>query len=121
MSHALRRNPYQKMVSKTFAHNARGLETHDEQAAFFADQNNIDFRDTQQKLVESHENHNHGHDHDHDHDHHGKSRWCSCNLTPVVLMIALSTHAIFEGIAVGVTSKPSEFWTLAVAILAHKW
>ena len=116
MSVALRKNPYNKMTSKTFAHNAKGLDDNDDQVALFADKNNIDFRDT----THNH-GHEHGHDHDHDHDHHGKARWWTWNLTPVVLMIALSTHAIFEGIAVGVVSDLKDFWTLAIAIAAHKW
>ena len=117
MSVALR-NGSKNKISKTFVHNAKGLEEGDEQAAFFADKNNIDFREPMNK-VDLEANHDH-HDHDHDHDHH-KSRLWACNLTPVVLMIALSTHSMFEGIAVGVAESTSEFWTLAMAIALHKW
>lgn len=43
------------------------------------------------------------------------------NLTPIVLMIALSTHAIFEGIAVGVVEDTKNLWTFVIAISLHKW
>mmetsp|Transcript_11707 Transcript_11707/g.13250 ORF Transcript_11707/g.13250 Transcript_11707/m.13250 type:complete len:383 (+) Transcript_11707:38-1186(+) len=46
---------------------------------------------------------------------------CSCNLTPVVLMIALSTHSVFEGIATGLVSELGELWTYVIAISLHKW
>mmetsp|Transcript_25716 Transcript_25716/g.29596 ORF Transcript_25716/g.29596 Transcript_25716/m.29596 type:complete len:131 (+) Transcript_25716:224-616(+) len=36
-------------------------------------------------------------------------------------MIALSTHAIFEGIAVGVVDETKDLWTLVIAIGMHKW
>lgn len=36
-------------------------------------------------------------------------------------MIALSTHAVFEGIAVGVESSLSSVWTYLIAITLHKW
>ena len=42
-------------------------------------------------------------------------------LTPYVLLIALSLHGIFEGIALGVINNNSECIILFVAILAHKW
>jgi zinc transporter 1/2/3 len=42
-------------------------------------------------------------------------------LTPYVLLIALSLHGIFEGIALGVINNNSEGIILFVAILAHKW
>ena len=35
-------------------------------------------------------------------------------------MIALSTHAIFEGLAVGVMEEPSQVANLVVAITLHK-
>ena len=41
-------------------------------------------------------------------------------LTPYILMIALSTHAIFEGLAVGVMEEPSQVANLVVAITLHK-
>jgi solute carrier family 39 (zinc transporter), member 1/2/3 len=43
-----------------------------------------------------------------------------CDLTPVVLMIALSVHAIFEGIALGLLAGLSESINLIVSIIIHK-
>jgi len=43
-----------------------------------------------------------------------------CDLTPIVLMIALSVHAIFEGIALGLLAGLSETVNLAVSIIIHK-
>ena len=42
-------------------------------------------------------------------------------LTPYVLLMALSLHGIFEGIALGVLNSNSEFIVLFIAIIAHKW
>ena len=41
-------------------------------------------------------------------------------MTPYILMIALSTHAIFEGMAVGIMDKKAEVYNLIVAIGVHK-
>ena len=43
-----------------------------------------------------------------------------CDLTPVVLMIALSVHAIFEGIALGLLAGLSETINLVISIIIHK-
>ncbi|CAI2372605.1 unnamed protein product [Moneuplotes crassus] len=50
-----------------------------------------------------------------------KKKRCSCNLTPVVLCIALSVHSVFEGIATGLIKETSDLWTFVIAIGAHKW
>ena len=42
-------------------------------------------------------------------------------LTPYVLLMALSLHGIFEGIALGVLNSNSECIVLFIAIIAHKW
>lgn len=45
----------------------------------------------------------------------------SCpNMTPFVLMIALSVHSVFEGIAVGLAPNFSGTVSLVVAIVVHK-
>jgi zinc transporter 1/2/3 len=44
-----------------------------------------------------------------------------CDLTPVVLMIALSVHAIFEGIALGLLPGLSETVNLTISIVIHKF
>ena len=36
-------------------------------------------------------------------------------------MIALSFHALFEGIAIGLEENKPQFITLALAISLHKW
>ena len=36
-------------------------------------------------------------------------------------MIALSSHAVFEGIAVGVEDELKNLWTYIIAIGLHKW
>ena len=42
-------------------------------------------------------------------------------LTPYILLMALSLHGIFEGIALGVLNNNSEVIILFIAIIAHKW
>ena len=42
-------------------------------------------------------------------------------LTPYILLMALSLHGIFEGIALGVLNSNSEVIILFIAIIAHKW
>ena len=42
-------------------------------------------------------------------------------LTPYILLLALSLHGIFEGIALGVINNNSECIVLFIAIIAHKW
>jgi len=42
-------------------------------------------------------------------------------LTPYILLLALSLHGIFEGIALGVINNNSECIILFIAIIAHKW
>lgn len=41
-------------------------------------------------------------------------------MTPFILMIALSMHAIFEGMAVGILENKSDVINLVVAIVLHK-
>jgi zinc transporter 1/2/3 len=45
---------------------------------------------------------------------------CKCNITPFILMIALSVHAVFEGIAVGIEAKSSVVYNLIMGIVIHK-
>lgn len=54
--------------------------------------------------------------HQHDHDFNPKS-----NLTPYVLMVALSIHGLFEGIALGLQEEFQQILYLGIAIIAHKW
>ena len=43
------------------------------------------------------------------------------NLTPYLLLIALSIHGFFEGLALGIQEEYNSIFILAIAILAHKW
>jgi len=43
------------------------------------------------------------------------------DLTPYILMIALSVHSVFEGIAVGLQDDPADIWSFLIAIGTHKW
>ena len=108
MSHALKRNPTKVNHSRTFVKAGSGLD--DEQEALFADKNNINLKATvgenNEALLPNEV---------------PPKKWCNCNLTPVVLMIALSTHATFEGIAVGLVHDLSDLWTFVIAIGLHKW
>lgn len=43
------------------------------------------------------------------------------NLTPYLLLIALSIHGFFEGLALGIQDEFNSVMILAIAIIAHKW
>ena len=43
------------------------------------------------------------------------------NLTPFLLLIALSLHGFFEGVALGIQGELNGVLFLGAAILAHKW
>lgn len=43
------------------------------------------------------------------------------NFTPYLLLIALSVHGFFEGIALGIQPSFNDVVILAIAIVAHKW
>lgn len=49
-----------------------------------------------------------------------KSTSCCPNMTPFVLMIALSVHSIFEGLALGLQKDMNNVISMLVAILVHK-
>lgn len=44
-----------------------------------------------------------------------------CDLTPYVLMIALSVHSVLEGIAVGLQDDVADIWSFLIVISTHKW
>ena len=50
----------------------------------------------------------------------GKCAGCSSYLNALVLLIALSTHAIFEGIALGLTNELSATVNIMLGLLFHK-
>jgi zinc transporter 1/2/3 len=39
----------------------------------------------------------------------------------IVLLFALSIHAMFEGLAIGVAETVSSCWQLILAVSCHKW
>jgi zinc transporter ZupT len=39
----------------------------------------------------------------------------------IVLLFALSVHAMFEGLAIGVAGTVSSCWQLILAVSCHKW
>jgi len=43
------------------------------------------------------------------------------NLTPFLLLIALSLHGFFEGLALGIQKESEDVLFLGIAILSHKW
>lgn len=49
-----------------------------------------------------------------------KKSSCCPNMTPFILMIALSVHSIFEGMALGLTSDFNDTLNIAIAIVIHK-
>ena len=106
MSRALRKSKKEKF-SRSYIAVDNGLD--DEQASLFEDRKNVHFNKDNADQVEIEQLRP------------PATRWYKCDLTPVVLMIALSTHALFEGIAVGLVDKVSDIWTYIIAIGLHKW
>ena len=49
-----------------------------------------------------------------------KKASCCPNMTPFILMIALSTHAIFEGLAAGLDKNEGSLLNIMAAIMIHK-
>ena len=49
-----------------------------------------------------------------------KNSSCCPNMTPFILMIALSVHSIFEGLALGITLDESGVINICIAIIIHK-
>merc|ERR1739838_866573 len=49
-----------------------------------------------------------------------KKKSCCPNMTPYVLMLALSVHSIFEGLALGLATEMGPLINMVIAILIHK-
>ena len=49
-----------------------------------------------------------------------KKTSCCPNMTPFILMIALSVHSIFEGLALGLSMSMGSLVNMIIAILVHK-
>jgi len=64
------------------------------------------------------------HNHDHDElpmDMLGAEKTFQANMRGFLVILALSLHAVFEGIAVGLSHSPTAVWYLFFAIAAHKY
>jgi solute carrier family 39 (zinc transporter), member 1/2/3 len=51
---------------------------------------------------------------------HKQNTSCCPNMTPFILMIALSVHSIFEGLALGLQKDMSSTMNMVIAIVIHK-
>ena len=49
-----------------------------------------------------------------------EKKGCCSNMTPYILMIALSVHSIFEGMALGLSKNETDVINMLIAILIHK-
>jgi len=59
------------------------------------------------------------HDHHHHQDHHQQQRHHS-SLRSLMLVVALSFHSIFEGIAIGVQDTSAQLLSIFLAVMVHK-
>ncbi|KAJ1522844.1 hypothetical protein ONE63_001993 [Megalurothrips usitatus] len=69
---------------------------------------------------DAHDAHPHGHHHHHHH-HLVKDKVMSKSIRGFLTVLALSFHAVFEGLAVGLESSPGNVWYLFGAIATHKF
>lgn len=93
-----------KRNSKSFSHSANKLD--DDQSEVFTDKAKINLNGQEEENFVQEEE--------------PKKGWQHI-LTPLVLMIALSAHSVFEGIATGLSKEIGNLWTFVIAIGAHKW
>jgi zinc transporter 1/2/3 len=59
--------------------------------------------------------------HDHDHGQTQAEFVPKSNLTPYLLLVALSFHGLFEGVALGLQGGVKDTLFLFIAIISHKW
>lgn len=85
----------------------RGIETGNEDTASISGISSIDGGD-----------HRH-HEHDHHHDHVG-GVFEHSTLRSVLLLIALSFHSLFEGLAIGLQQELGQLISLFIAVIVHK-
>jgi len=60
------------------------------------------------------------HDHDHDHHHHHMDPSDLASVRSFVLLLAISIHTLFEGLAIGLQPTALGVWSLFLAIIIHK-
>ena len=80
---------------------------------------------TSNTLVEQDTIHRHNpmashHDEHHDHDHAAMLFEQHSALRSFLLLIALSFHSVFEGLAIGLQQQSTELFTLFLAVIVHK-
>lgn len=81
-------------ITKSQAFRSKAKAGESDQNKLFVDNSNVN-------LIEKEGSHQHAHEH-HEEVEERKGGCCKgCNFTPFVLMIALSFHSIFEGLALG--------------------
>lgn len=76
-----------------------------------------------------HHHHHHSHDSGHNHHHHSHLPTMSgddgqdllvSSIRGLLIVLALSVHELFEGLAVGLEQTPSNVWYLFASVAAHK-
>ncbi|CAG9836990.1 unnamed protein product [Diabrotica balteata] len=81
-----------------------------------------DVKRLRQELAIEAEHNGHSHSHSHHHSHtpvHGGSSTVAI-IRGLLVVLALSVHELFEGLAVGLESSPSTVWYMFGAVSAHK-
>ncbi|KAK0395588.1 hypothetical protein QR680_001344 [Steinernema hermaphroditum] len=79
------------------------------------DEGKIEFR-----MTEGVEDHFHEHEHGHHHHHHHVLPAGGLSIRSFFLLIGLSIHSIFEGVALGVQGEINDFVSVLVAIMVHE-
>ena len=65
--------------------------------------------------------HPHDNHHHHHHHHHGEGlHFHHSSLRSVMLLLALSFHSVFEGIAIGLQDNAGQFLSIVIAVMVHK-
>ncbi|CAH0690131.1 unnamed protein product [Spodoptera exigua] len=72
------------------------------------------------KDIESHHHNGHGHSHHHSHMPMNVGDDVTSALRGLLVVLALSIHELFEGLAVGLESSTSHVWYMLGAVSAHK-
>uniref|UniRef100_A0A8D8TWP2 Zinc transporter ZIP1 n=1 Tax=Cacopsylla melanoneura TaxID=428564 RepID=A0A8D8TWP2_9HEMI len=71
------------------------------------------------QVIDNEHVHVHTHHHDHSHDHSHILR--SISLRNFLIVMALSVHEMFEGLAVGLEQVSAQVWYLLLAVACHKF
>lgn len=61
----------------------------------------------------------HGHSHFNPHMLEQELKICGINVTPLILLLAIGFHSIFEGIALGTVSNKNVFINLMIGVVLH--